>query len=706
MLETNRAIMYPGWALFILYYVATYAATATAILYYLGLQRVSQLVAAFLALQGLRLLPGARVLVKSINYIVCLCIYRVNYLVTLSFFIGTCLTPFAYVVSYTSNLGFDPFSVALGLATVFIFTLWWRAESDRKQVREYPETGAKKIAVIGGGVAGIVAAKECLDEGHIVVGFDRANVLGGVWNSGDDLSKRTTGRTLSSSSRSNSFFGDFPMPSESADKASMYPTHYTEEDYRNYLLSYADHFGVSGLYRLETHVTSVDRDACGQWVVKYATAGEDLVEVFDFVVVATGLNQHCAGLNMNASANVCHTASYRGNSQYAGKRVVIVGLGESSSDASAEIASVAKHVDVVVRSPVLLLPRNTFGKQIAPDHKLSALVLRCPQIIRTMKLLSQTVGHGPLNVVSSRLLGLEGEFGVTLSDKSKYEDNWSWEWWKLFIKLGPMHPGGEWGITRGQVTKTSPVVHNYRKGQVAFHTSDVAKSDGRTVILQDGTVISDVDAVVNATGYNTVWPFLPEPYSSHCTKDRYRLVFHPDLPNMAFIGFARGGVGSIMQGIEMQARWTALVASGKRRLAESKEMRDTIESHKRQMIGKWATKVTMVYCNALARYEVGCEPDLSKLFLQSPKAWFYLMAGPYCSSMYRLTGPHATAATAVKFFEAGTRIVQPLEYLPQQALELLLGGLTRFWTSIPPFSFIRLSKPMRQLVTPFSDLNY
>lgn len=33
-----------------------------------------------------------------------------------------------------------------------------------------------------------------------------------------------------------------------------------------------------------------------------------------------------------------------------------------------------------------------------------------------------------------------------------------------------------------------------------------------------------------------------------------RLVFHPDLPNAAFVGFYRGGVGSIMQGIEMQAR--------------------------------------------------------------------------------------------------------------------------------------------------------
>lgn len=56
-----------------------------------------------------------------------------------------------------------------------------------------------------------------------------------------------------------------------------------------------------------------------------------------------------------------------------------------------------------------------------------------------------------------------------------------------------------------------------------------------------------------------------------------RLVFHPDLPSAAFIGFCRGGVGSIMQGIEMQSRWAALVCSGKRRLPASAEMKASID---------------------------------------------------------------------------------------------------------------------------------
>lgn len=59
----------------------------------------------------------------------------------------------------------------------------------------------------------------------------------------------------------------------------------------------------------------------------------------------------------------------------------------------------------------------------------------------------------------------------------------------------------------------------------------------------------------------------------------HRLVFHPDLPNAAFIGFCRGGVGSIMQGIEMQSRWAALVCSGRRRLPSQEQMKVSVVLH-------------------------------------------------------------------------------------------------------------------------------
>ena len=39
----------------------------------------------------------------------------------------------------------------------------------------------KTVAVIGGGVSGLAAAKAFAERGHIVVGFERTHDLGGVW---------------------------------------------------------------------------------------------------------------------------------------------------------------------------------------------------------------------------------------------------------------------------------------------------------------------------------------------------------------------------------------------------------------------------------------------------------------------------------------------------------------------------------------------
>lgn len=91
------------------------------------------------------------------------------------------------------------------------------------------------------------------------------------------------------------------------------------------------------------------------------------------------------------------------------------------------------------------------------------------QFVRSVKLMSQTALHGPMNYIASKFMGLKGKFGIDLSGMDKgeesepFEDNWSFEWWKLFMKLGPLHPKASWGVTRGQITKTAPLVKNYRK---------------------------------------------------------------------------------------------------------------------------------------------------------------------------------------------------------------------------------------------------
>jgi len=710
--------LHRGWLLFLIYYVATYALFAAAAFLLVGPKVLTAVALSIVALQALRLVPSppVRRAVLWMNEQVLLWFYRINYLTTLTLAIGICLLPFA-LLAYLGNLvGGTSLAVGtfVGLIALVPAVLAWRTWSDRRKVKSFTaQPAGKRVAVIGAGVAGIVSAKECLQEGMDVVVFEKSAQWGGVWNSSDDRSKRTTGRTMSSSSRHNSFFGDFPMEGESSND--MYPTHYSEAEYRQYLDDYVDHFDVADKVEFDVQVESTERQEDGSWVVKVVGSdGVSRAERFDNVIVCTGLNHQRNALSIEGAESDAgtattfrHAADYRDPEVYRGKKVVIVGMGESSSDVASEIANVADEVHVIVRSPVLLLPRNTFGKRIAPDHKLSRLVLGCPQFIRTWKLLSQTTMHGFFNRFTTKYLGLAGRFGTTLDKDAPYEDNWSPEWFELFYKLGFSHPKAGWGLTRNQVTKTAPIVRAYRAGTLHFHTADVTNRSGSTIRLDDGTVIENVDGVLDATGYKPRWPFMPAGYEGHDSRDRYRLVFHPELPGMSFVGFCRGSVGSVFQAMEMQARWSALVFSGARRLPDTESMTSLVEAHRSQMIGKWPTKVSMVYANAIARKEIGCEPNLWAIFRRSPKIWFYLLAGPYTMSMYRFEGPHARPDIANEVYEAGPQLVRPLEFGLQQGMELALGSLTRFWTSVPPLAGIRTSNPaVRAAATPFIDLEY
>lgn len=118
-------------------------------------------------------------------------------------------------------------------------------------------------------------------------------------------------------------------------------------------MAYASNFKVDGRYRLNTSITSAQRcsspgtsTAHNGWEIKsVGPDGREVREIYEFIIVASGLNQTCSGLQLGPEGgDASHTCSIRGNRLYNGKKVVIVGLGESSSDATADIANAASKV--------------------------------------------------------------------------------------------------------------------------------------------------------------------------------------------------------------------------------------------------------------------------------------------------------------------------------------------------------------------------
>ena len=160
-----------GWFLFLLYYFSCYIALGFFLYRFVGLNYISIALSAFASIQLLRLIPsqGIREFVKKINYTCVLWFYRVNYLCTLSISISLCLAPFAACI-YIASLYGTTASVltGVGLLFTFLFVLNRREAEDNRAVEEVTNTVdttiKKTVAVIGGGVAGIVAAIEAMDE--------------------------------------------------------------------------------------------------------------------------------------------------------------------------------------------------------------------------------------------------------------------------------------------------------------------------------------------------------------------------------------------------------------------------------------------------------------------------------------------------------------------------------------------------------------
>ena len=133
----------------------------------------------------------------------------------------------------------------------------------------------KKVAVIGGGVSGLAAAKAFDERGHRVVGFERSHDFGGVW----ELS-RSYPDVQTQSPKDLYCFTDHPMPDE-------YPEWPKGPQVHAYLHSYADKHNLARLFKLNTNIKSMDRRNDGQpgWTLIIESGSYTWSEDFDFVSV-------------------------------------------------------------------------------------------------------------------------------------------------------------------------------------------------------------------------------------------------------------------------------------------------------------------------------------------------------------------------------------------------------------------------------------
>jgi cation diffusion facilitator CzcD-associated flavoprotein CzcO len=198
--------------------------------------------------------------------------------------------------------------------------------------------------IIGAGPAGLACAVTMRAAGLNVRVLEKADHVGAVWRRHYDRLHLHTDRNHSG------------LPGMAMPKA--YPVYPARAQVVDYLESYAAHFGIEPVF--QTAVSRIGRDGA-LWRVE--TSRNSIAA--PIVVVATGIadapyRPSWRGLETYSGALV-HSSEYRNPEPYTGKRVLVVGFGNSGGEIALDLANAGVDVALAVRSPVQIIPRDLLG---------------------------------------------------------------------------------------------------------------------------------------------------------------------------------------------------------------------------------------------------------------------------------------------------------------------------------------------------------
>ena len=303
------------------------------------------------------------------------------------------------------------------------------------------------VCVVGAGPAGLAAAAMLAKAGARVVVLERTEV-GASWTSRYDCLHLHTVRWLSG-------LPGYPIPRSSG----KWPS---RDGVVGYLRAYAARSALD--VRASVDVDRIDRED-ERWVVRSAGGDVDA----DRVVVATGYSNVPFVPDWPGAfeGEIVHSTAYRNPKPFRGRRVLVVGSGNSGAEIAADVSSGgAAEVLLSVRTPPAIVRRDTAG-------------------IPT-QLLGIASSHLPVSV-ADRV--------ATTMRRIAFPD---------LAALGlpaPERPYSEFLRRRVIPVIDVGIVDAIRSGRVRV-VADVERLDGEAVVLVDGSRAA-VDVLVAATGFRT-----------------------------------------------------------------------------------------------------------------------------------------------------------------------------------------------------------
>jgi dimethylaniline monooxygenase (N-oxide forming) len=401
-------------------------------------------------------------------------------------------------------------------------------ESGRSGSGELP-----RACIIGAGSSGIAAAKALHERCIPFDCFEKSDRVGGNWVFANKNGMSAAYRDLFiNTSRPRMEYSDFPMPE-------TYPDFPHHTHIAAYFEDYVEHFGFREKIAFETGVAHARRREDGVWEVEL-DGGE--TRLYDALLVANGHHWNprwpepaFPGADTFTGKQL-HAHSYVDNSIFAGKRVVILGMGNSAMDIAVESSYVASRTYLAARGGAWIIPKYIFGTpldQLPSDP-------RVPFKIR-QRMIHQLI---------KTYIGAPERFGLP----------------KPNHKFGEAHP-----------TISGRILDRIQHGTVT-PKPNIASFDGSQVHFVDGSVL-DADVIVYCTGYKISFPFFDTDFVSAPDNriELFRRVFDPHIPNLFFIGLLQP-LGAIMPLAEAQGAWVGDYLLGDYALPPVAKMRADIEA--------------------------------------------------------------------------------------------------------------------------------
>lgn len=364
-----------------------------------------------------------------------------------------------------------------------------------------------RACVIGAGSSGIAAAKALADRDIPFDCFEKSDRVGGNWVLGNRNGMSSAYSTLHiNTSRERMEYADFPMPKSYPD----FPRH---DQIARYFEAYAEHFSLNEHITFQTGVEGVRRRPDGVWEV---TLQHGERRSYDALLVANGHHWDPRWpeppLPGSFDGELIHSHGYHDPSQLQGRRVVVIGAGNSAMDIAVDASYHASSTTLVIRTGVHVVPKYILGRPLDAGVR--------PSRIPFQWLL------GGMQLVLRLTVGPMERYGLPHPDH----------------RLGRTHP-----------TVSTRILDRLAHGAITVKRG-VQRLDGAEVSYSDGSR-EPADLIVCCTGYKISFPFFDEQLVA-APENRlvlYKRIFEPRYPGLYFVGFVQPW-GAIMPLAELQGR--------------------------------------------------------------------------------------------------------------------------------------------------------